>query len=1222
MVSNKRNTGETNDDTDGQAPADGGPPIPIVGIGASAGGVESLRQFLGAMPADSGMAFVVVQHLQHGRHSFMDEVLAGYTAMPVVQAEDGMPVAADRVHLLPSDALLTIHDGALRLEGWAGEEEPRRMPIDTFLRALAEDQGRNAVAVIMSGAGSDGTLGVRAIKEHGGLALAEAFSDTRGRGGFESMPQSAVATGLVDFVVTAREMPEQLLAYARHLNDIAGNTGVETVAQEAADYLREICAVLLARKGRDFRHYKTNTLVRRIQRRMQVLRMTSAAAYVEHLREDAQEVERLAHELLITVTSFFRDPDAFDALKQFTIRPLLEDKTADQALRIWVPGCGTGEEAFSIAVLVQEVREELERFPRVQIFATDIDEPAIESARTGRYPKSVAADIPPNRLRRYFTEEEEHDRVVKDVREMCIFSVHDLVQNPPFSRLDLISCRNVLIYFDNELQRRLIPVFHYALREGGYLFLGASETVAQQKTLFGTVDKKHRIYRRRRQAANQHPEFPFLAATQPPDMPHTPAPRDGAAADSAQKVEKLVLDWYGPAFVVVDEQFNAIQYSRRTGKYLEQPAGAPRTNVLELARPGLRVDLQAALKKASEQQGEAVRPDVSVRTNGKAERVDIVATPISGKSAAPVYLVVFRPSEAPEAQPAATGTETEAAESPGESGDGRVRQLEYELASTKEDLQTTIEELETSNEELKSANEELLSMNEELQSSNEELETTKEEVQSVNEELETVNQELNRKVAELDQTNTDLRNLLQSTDVATVFLDRQANIKWYSPAATRVFNLIDSDVNRPITDITSRVDLSGLRPDIDAMLRSGETIEREVVSHDGAATFAMRVLPYRDNEDRVDGVVLTFVDITDLKAAEAESEARAREARQALADLHALLDVAPVGIAIAHDPEGETLTVNRAAAKMLGGTDRTVIPGAAGAEHRVEKDGEPVAAENLPLQRALNTGETIGDEDLRIVPPGGEGIEVLMTAAPLLDEAGGVRGAVTAFNDITQTKAAERRQRLLVSALQHRVNNVLAAVRSLERETRETCRDLDDFAERFEGRLDALGITETMMARTGGERVDLDELAEETLPRALYAPGTVTVEGPPVSLSRRAGQLMALALNELLTNAIKHGALTAESGRIAVAWEAERTEGGGMLRFTWTERGLAQSPAPVEREGFGLDLVQNGLPLELGGSGEVSFGADGITCTLRLPLDGEVALANGERGERHDGDAA
>ena len=965
----------------------------------------------------------------------------------------------------------------LRLHAWHGGERPRRLPIDTFLRALAADQDRNAAAVVMSGTGSDGTLGVRAVKDHGGLAVAEALPGERAGEGFSGMPQSAVATGLVDFLVPAHEMPAHLAAYARHLRQLAHGEGVENAEEAAGSRVREICAILLAREGRDFRHYKTNTLVRRIQRRMQVLQIDAAASYVERLREDTDEVERLAHELLIHVTSFFRDPEAFEALKQEALHPLVREKAADQPVRIWVPGCSTGEEAVSIAILAREVRVEADRFPPIQVFATDADKTAIESARTGRYPKAVAADIAPERLRTWFVEEAEHYRVTKDLRDVCIFSVHDLIQNPPFSRLDLIACRNVLIYFDTELQRRLIPVFHYALREGGYLFLGASETVAQQRTLFTALEQEHRLYRQQPQprAAREPADFPFLAASQAPDLTGTPEAPVAPQSDVSQRVEKLVLDSYGPPFVVVDEQYSVVQYSRRTGAYLEQPVGAPRSNLLDLGRPGLRADLRAALDQARERAGEAVRAGVSLRTDAGTELVDIVAMPVDSGSAARRYVVVFRPNvtaraaDVPHSDDGAAARDADAAER-------RVRQLEYELMATKEDLQTTIEELETSNEELKSANEELLSMNEELQSSNEDLETAKKEVQSVNQELTTVNEELSRKVAELDQANADLRNLFQSTDVATVFLDRRGRITWYTPAATWVFNLIDSDVGRPITDITARVELTDLSGDIDDVLRSATPVEREVSGRDRPATYVMRALPYRDCRDRVDGVVLTFV-------------------------------------------------------------------------------------------------------------------------------------------DVTRTKADERRQRMLTAALQHRVNGMLATVRSLERESLETSTTLGEFAERFEGRLNALATTETMIARTGGERVDLHELVEEALPWAVCSPEAFTTDGPTVAVPRRAGQLMALALNELLTNAVKHGALAAPAGGIAVSWQVVREAAPPMLHFAWHEHGLSERPNPDPEGGFGLNLIRNELPPELDARVDLRFDADGFSCSIALPLDEDASTAAGRGGE-------
>lgn len=1204
----------------GQADHRGGTagPAPIVGIGASAGGLESLREFFSAMPTDTGMAFVVIQHLQHGRRSMMADVLASYTALTVKQAGDGMAVEANHVYVIPSDALLTIQEGKLRMETWKGET-PRRLPIDTFLCSLAGDQARNAVAIVMSGAGSDGTLGVRAVKEHGGLAMAEAVSQSRGRGGFKSMPQSAVATGLVDFVVAASAMPRHLVDYAHHLCNVTERKGTQTVEHEAARYLREICAILLARKGRDFRHYKTNTLVRRVQRRMQILQIDSAADYVERLRHDYQELERLSRELLISVTSFFRNPDAFEALKDMVIKPLVRGKSNDQDLRIWVPGCGTGEEAYSIGVLVQEARAELEVSPTIQIFATDIDEMAIESARVGRYPKSVAEDIAPERLRRYFLEEEDQYLVGKDIREMCIFSAHDLIQNPPFSRIDLISCRNLLIYLDTELQRRLIPIFHYALRENGYLFLGASENVAQHQSLFSTVDKKHRIFRRRERVARPPVDFPVPATARRPDAPRSHAGDDVNRTDRMQRVESLVLERYGPAYVVVDDHFDIIQYSRGTGRYLEQPPGVPRTNVVEMVRGGLRSELRTALKKASESQQEIVRSGLNLTVNGKPESIDIVARPGMAKGEAPIYLVIFHRVATPGGTGKAAGAEEEREPLDAAEAEVRVHQLEQELEATKADLQTTVEELETSNEELQSANEELLSLNEELQSSNEELETSKEEIQSVNEELETVNQELNHKVAELDQTNADLRNLLHSTDMATVFLDRQLHIKWFSPAAKRLFNLIQSDIGRPIMDITAKFDHSALESDLEEMLRSEQVVEREVETSDGEATFAMRVLPYRDLDKRTDGFVLTFQDITRLKAIEARSETKAQEAEQALADLQALLDVVPVGIAIAEDPECRDIRVNRFGAVLLGSGEWLMAGGERQSTHRVYEGEREIPFHELPLQRALHTGQAIVDFEARVVFENGRGIDVVISAAPLRDTGGSIRGAVTAFADITEAKAAHRRQRLLVAALQHRVKNVLATVRSLERETRETSDDLNAFTEKFEGRLDALARTESMLARTSEERVDLYELVGDVLPPAMYKPGTLSVDGPSVRLTRRAAQMMALALNELTTNAIKFGALSLPEGRIAVTWGSDTGNGKDDLHFQWRESGVEPPVATPEHRGFGLDLIEKGLPYELGGAATVAFNPSGIACSIRIPLENHVVAIEEDSSEAEFG---
>ena len=1039
-----------------EALPDSGPPRPVVGIGASAGGLESLKQFFTAMPANSGAAFVVVQHLQHGRESMMRELIAGYTKMPVQDAEEGAQAAANTVYILPPDRLVTIHDGFLHLETWTGHL-PQRAPIDEFFRALAADQGRNAVAIVMSGALSDGTLGVRAVKEYGGMALAEHLEPNRASEGFDSMPQSAWATGVVDFAVPAREMPEHIVAYARYLRDLLDARGLAQAESEASKALGPIQTLLLDRKGRDFRDYKPNTLIRRIQRRMQILRLDTADDYLNCLRTDPMELEHVSAEFLIGVTSFFRDPDAFEALKTMALDPLIRSRRYDQGVRIWVAGCSTGEEAYSIAILAQEMREELNTFVPVRIFATDIDPVAIDTARTGLYPSAVAADISPERLKRFFSREDDHYRVRKDVRNLCVFSEHDIIQDPPFWQMDLIACRNFLIYLDSNFQKRFNPIIHYALRASGYLFLGASENVTQHPNLFKVVDKTHRIFQRRDEVVRPEVTFPVQAS--PSVKLSEKDNRLPAQAPFAQRVERLVLQRHAPAHVVVDDNFAAVHFSRGTGLFLEQPGGAPRSNIFDLIHAGLRTALRTALYRARKSQEESAQCGLSLASELGELTVDVVVTPFTANGERSFFLVVFKRVDPPvgvlEAT-AATDDVPDPTPTVAESGESRVRALERELAATRADLQATIEELETSNEELQSTNEELRSMNEELQSANEELQSSKEEIQSVNEELD-------RKVVQLNEVNDDLNNLLESTDLATVFLDGQLRIKWFAPAARRIFRLINTDVGRPIADITARFDTEALESDLRAVLREHSARERDVTLPDRGETYRMRLRPYWPSSGEVNGVVMTFQNVTDLT------------------------------------------------------------------------------------------------------------------------EAG-------------------RKQRMLVAALQHRVRNILSTVRSLARESRESSDSLDHFFERFDGRLNALATSESIVTRTGERRVDLAELVQEAVPDALSDGARLNVRGESVMLDTRASQMIALALNELATNAIKFGALGESDGTVDLSWTARREEGETWLNLVWHETGIRPGEQPGPR-GFGLDLIETGVPYELGGTGAVTFDAEALTCTLDVPVD-------------------
>lgn len=1186
----------------------------VVGIGASAGGLESLKRFFTAMPADGGMGFVIILHLTPDRPSMMAELLGRYTSMPVKPAEDGGAVEPDHVYVIPPGTLLSVSAGRIRVRKPASERE-RRMPIDAFFRSLAEDQGPNGVCIVLSGAGSDGTLGLRAVKEHGGLALAEALGPERkDLAPFGGMPHSAVATGLVDFEAPAEEMPRHLMDYARHLGEVTHSKGTDGLQNDAAAHLQDICAVLLARKGHDFRHYKPNTLIRRIHRRMLVTRIGSAAAYLRCLREDGEEVERLFRDLLIGVTSFFRDPEAFDALKEAAIRPLVKSKSNDEGIRIWVPASGTGEEVYSIAILVQEVCGDEELFPRVQIFATDIDDLAIETARSGRYAHSAVAEISSERLKRFFVEEDHDYRLKKELREMCIFSQHDVIKDPPFSRLDLISCRNLLIYLDADLQKRLIPIFHYALAEGGYLFLGASENISHHRHLFATVDRKNRVFRRRTTAGPATLEFPLSpAAGRYAAAPRPVGGAEHAKPNLARRAERLVLNEFGPPYVVVDDNFNILHFSQGTGRYLEPAAGVPRSSIVDMARRGLRVGLRSTLHKAMES-GQAVEQrGLTVTSEGGPERIDLAVMPLAEEDEGRLFLVVFRPAAAKtDAEEPGAKAASAASDEP------EVQRLERELAMTKEDHQTTVEELETSTEELQSANEELLSMNEELQSSNEELETSKEELQSLNEELETVNQELNHKVTELDQINADLRNLLASTQLATIFLDARGCIKWFTADARGIFSLIEADVGRPITDISTKLDYGDLTDDIDRALKTQQTIERQVHLPDEPTSYAMRVLPYRDSDGKVDGVVLTFTDVSKLYAAQQEARERAKLAQTREAELESLVEIVPVGIAMTRDKAGDTVRVNRHGAELLG-TGRDVISdGVRKVGYRIYCGHSVVPVEELPLQKALSSGETIEDFEARIVREDGSARDVLISAAPLFDPDGEVSGGITAFADVTDLEEAQRRQKLLVAALQHRVRNILATVRSLLNQTLRSSISLDDFAEHFEGRLDALALTESMMARVGGDTLLLYELLMELLPAGVHEQGTVTIEGPRVMMTARAAQTLALVINELTTNAIKYGGLSDADGRVEITWSVEPGGEGERFRFRWRESGIDAS-GPPEARGFGLDLIERGLPYELGGTASVTFGQGELACEIDIPAAEHVVEVLPEPASREEG---
>jgi len=829
-------------------------PFPIVAIGASAGGVEALSALFKQLPAEPHAAFIVITHLAPNRESLLPEIIGRYTTMPVATARNGEAVAIDHVYLNPPDATLTLSGRRLALRARGAEHNP----IDVLLLSLAKDAGEQAIAVILSGTGSDGAVGVKAVREAGGFTLAQGASDSRGHA---EMPDAAIATGSVDCVLPVERMAHRITEFL----DAAGTAGTmegDEYGADMQDAKREICSLLQHRVGHDFTHYKCKTFFRRVERRMHVHGIADIAAYVRLIQIDAEEATFLFRDLLIGVTAFFRDPSAFDELAELVLPRLVEGKGLADSIRVWVPGCATGEEAYSIAILLCEALEKAEVHPRVQIFATDVDEHALAVARAGRYPATLLDGASAHRLSRFFVRDGGVYVVSKRIRELCTFSTHSIIRDPPFSQIDLISCRNLLIYFDTDLQGQVIPLFHYALRSGGYLFLGTAENVSRHADLFTPVDKKRRIFLRcdvpTRPAMSPHM---FHLGERRALNTQAAQSRPGGP-DIVRVLERSVLEQFAPAHVLVTHEGDALYFSARAHNYLEVPAGLPSRNLFAMVRKGLRLPLRQCLHQAREGRRRVQSGAVTFDGDGGLQAVDLTVQPL-GDGGQDLWVVVF--TEAPFVRPRDDAASLGA---PPSDGDSAVLHLEQELQQTRERLQISVEDYETSTEELKSTNEELLSVNEELQSSNEELETSKEELQSVNEEVNTANIQLALKIDELDRSNNDIRNLFDSTRIATVFLDRHFTIRNFTPAMGDIFKLIPGDRGRPLSDIVSLVDCQGLEGDVAHMLTHPVPVEKNVSRRDGSAHYLMRIVPYLAGNRNVEGTIITFVNVTEMVRSE------------------------------------------------------------------------------------------------------------------------------------------------------------------------------------------------------------------------------------------------------------------------------------------------------------------------------------------------------------------
>lgn len=1150
-----------------------------VGIGASAGGLEAFKSFFGAMPADTGMAFVLVQHLSPDHKSMLAELVGKSTPMKVIEAVDGASVEANCVFVIPPDATMTIIGGVLKIVHPAPPRE-RRRPIDTFFESLAQDQGDRAVCIILSGTGSDGAIGLTAIKEHGGLTLAQAEYDSHAMAG---MPESAANTGFVDEVMAVEAMAERLVSHQHHLAGIADGKDEDGVHKDAASQLASILRALHARTGHDFSEYKEKTLVRRLQRRMQVLQVDTPQAYRERLRKHPEELDLLLRELLISVTHFFRDPASFDVLNETVLKGLMASKTGNDEVRVWVPGCATGEETYTIAILLREAMDTARPRPRVQIFSTDLDERAVAVARVGRY-RTPITGLSPERLERWFTAEGDDYCIVPEIREMCVFSAHSVIKHPPFSKLDLISCRNLLIYLDPPMQDRLMRTFHYALNPRGTLFLGSSESATRATKLFAVADKKHRIFERRDVVDALLP--PFSTGNRP--TAQTTPTADTTPTDSQlDKYIRQIMEKHAPPHLLLDRADKIVRFSGgAAGAYLEPSPGPASFALFDILRKTLRPAARDLLQQVRSGSEPVRRDDVPIRIDGKPRLISMTAERLTERGIESDFVVLALYDAGPGAARAKVGVVSEKSVE-------ALQSLEQELQTTRTQLQSTIDELETANEEMKSSNEEYQSVNEELQSSNEELETAKEEMQSVNEELQTINTEIASKNDQLTQLNSDLSNLLESTEIATLFLDESLRVRRFTRGINEVFHLRDADIGRPITEIVSLLDYRDLQRDVKMVLRKLASIERQVTLEGTNTTFILRIRPYRTIDNVIDGAVLTFVDITDRQVADEAvrtSEAKFRLLFESIDQGFCILD--QIEMPVGEPNDYRYLVTNPGFGRQsglnnpTGKTIRDIAPG----EHR----------EWCELyDKVWETGEAIRFERHFAAQD-----RYLDVYAFRFSEGTSFRLGVI-FRDVSDRKRHDDQQELLLKEMDHRIKNLFAIAESIVALSVEKATSPKDLAATVQGRLAAMASAHNLVRpRRLGPNAQQSQTTLAEIVKTILLPhaGSVgpgedsrlVIDGPEVPVSGDAVASLAMVLHEFATNAVKYGALSASAGRVHISW----TLNDRSLELRWAEQGGPMIKKTPDVQGFGSLLAQSSVTGQLDGQISYDWEPEGVTIKL------------------------
>ncbi len=1146
--------------------------LTICAIGASAGGVEALRSLFGQLPLDLGMAYVVILHLAPEHPSAMAEILSACTEMPVRQVDDTTQLNPNCVYVIPPDRELIIDGNSLAARAFS-EPRGQRAPIDMFFRSVAAARC-DGMAVVLTGSGSDGSSGARAIHEAGGVVFAQDPQDAE----FPAMPQSVIATGIVNFVATIGGLVERLAEVARSQMEVRSLD-----ADRQASDLRKIVELLRTKTGHDFANYKRATVMRRVLRRMQVCRVTNMDDYAELVRTTPEEAQALFDDLLISVTHFFRDEHAFEVLSKRII-PLLFEDVAEEGLRIWSVGCATGEEAYSLGILLLEEAARQKVHVPMQIFASDLDEGALAKAREGRFPRSIEADVTEERLQQFFIDEGSHYRVRKELRDIVLFASHSVLKDPPFLRMDLITCRNLLIYLERSLQEQLINVFHYGLRSDGCLFVGSAETADASSDLFTAIDRDARLYRARPRARRHMPALPHVPIGHDlnPTTTHQIPVRKRPEEPTLQHAK--ALEQSAPPSVLVDDTYQFVHLSPNAGRFILHTEGAFSPKLSDVVRPELRLDLRIALEHAIHKRTSSLTLATAVDFDSGPRRIAIQCSPVSGNgNEAEQALVVFL-----DAGPIADGDEPEI--DPATVGAGEIRRLHGELRASQESLVASRAEHEIAIEDLRAANEELQSINEEYRSTSEELETSKEELQSMNEELQTVNAELKQKLESISTAHSDFQNLIAASEVGTLFLDTDLRIRMFTPPMTELFNITEVDVGRAITDFTSQLVYDSVEDDAQNVLAKLAPFESEVQSRDGR-WFIIRIRPYRTIEDKINGVVFTFMDITSRR----DTERRLEDSQTRYETLFNSIDEGFSVVNVLYEDDRAVdfrfVEVNAAFERqtglpdVIGKTARELIP-----EHeehwydlhgRIAESGEPERFEAL----AEALGKYYDAYAFRVGTPEEHRVGML-------------------FRDVSERKEAEEQREMLTAELSHRVKNTLAVVQALARSSGGRDQTVQQYSERLIGRIQALAKAHDQLLSTQWQSADLKTLIESIF-SAYGGPGRrdlIAVQGPVVQLTPKQGLGLALVVHELATNASKYGSLSQKGGHLSLSWSREQTDQSEQVRLTWRETGGPEVQESAS-EGFGTKLIRQASNYELEGTVDFRFNPSGLEADIVFPIE-------------------